>query len=102
MKNTFILILITVLFVSCRKHNPDIKKDDDFFSSVVIRGTIPGERKDDDSVSLADARHVLIFSGTTFSDKREYKLLNIEDRSFSSKVNPGPGVARVYEKVCLT
>jgi hypothetical protein len=90
MKNLFLFFIALIFLVSCNKDNNPNN------SGIVIKGSIPqGIRKSavsdtDGSVSLSDAKKVLVFS------KYYYKLYNITDGSFSVSGRIGTGVALIF------
>lgn len=90
MKNLVLFILVSLLLVSCKKD------DNSNNSGIAIKGSIPqGMRKSaensiDGSVSLSDAKKVLVFS------KYYYKLYDITDGSFSVSGQIGTGVALIF------
>ncbi|MDO9257505.1 MAG: hypothetical protein Q7U54_18450 [Bacteroidales bacterium] len=90
MKNLILMIVLAILIVSCNKD------DNSNNQGIVIKGSIPqGTRKSavsntDGSVSLTDAKKVLVFS------KYYYKLYDITDGSFSVSGQIGTGVALIF------
>jgi len=90
MKNLFLFFIALIFLVSCNKDNNPNN------SGIVIKGSIPqGMRKSavsvtDGSLSLSDAKKVLVFS------KYYYKLYDITDGSFSVSGRIGTGVALIF------
>jgi len=89
MKNLIFMFVISMMIVSCNK-------DKDNNSGIVIRGTIPVSQtkslkvKPDNSLSLSNAKKVLVFS------KYYSKLYDIVNGTFSVTGQIGTGVALIF------
>jgi hypothetical protein len=90
MRNVILLIVISVIIVSCNKD------DNSENAKVIIKGTISNsnqkstQSKSDNTLSLADAKKVLVFYGT------RYSLVDIQNGSFSVSAEMGYATALVF------
>ena len=94
MKNLFLIFVILIMIVSCNKDNDPVNNLTD--SGIVIKGTIPVSQnkslkvKSDNSLSLSDAKKVLVFS------KYYSKLYDIVSDTFSVTGKIGTGIALIF------
>ena len=92
MRNLILVFVIVFLIVSC-------SKDDDsksINSGIIIKGSISGitlkstEFKSANSLSLSDAKKVLVFNSS------DYKLFTIEDSAFTAEAQSGTATALAF------
>lgn len=94
----FLMVLFTILFVphcDLQKDNPvspdkNNNNGNNNNFSVRIKGTITGMKKSGDSLSLVDAKKVLVYS------QFYYTLTEISSDTFSVPANFGTGVALIF------
>jgi hypothetical protein len=91
MKNTILLILFTSFLISCHKGNNNNS------NGIVIKGNIPANSPakkslsaTGNSVSLNDAKNVLVFYG------EQYSLSEIKNGSFSTSAPMGSAAALIF------
>ncbi len=84
------VILIPFIFSHCKKDSNinDINGNNN--SGILIKGKIPLQKLSGDSLSMADAKKVLVFS------KYYYSLSDIANGSFSVSAQFGTGVALIF------
>lgn len=96
-------MLIAVLS-SCKKdneekYNPDNNGSDNpkVTTGVIIKGRLPNKSRESDSLSLGDARKVLVFKGPR-ADMRTllYDIVDIVDGAFADTVDMGQCLALVF------
>ena len=90
MRNLFLLVAISIIAVSCNKDQNNGNN-----SSIIIKGNIPtgsksSQLKAGSTLSLSDAKKVLVFS------RSYYSLSDIVDGSFSVNGQIGTGVALIF------
>lgn len=85
-----IIIAITLFFSNCKKDDNINDNNGNNNSGILIKGKIPLQKLSGDSLSMADARKVLVFS------KYYYSLTDIVDGSFSVSAQFGTGVALIF------
>lgn len=90
MKHLVLFIVVSILLVSCSKDNHSNN------SGIIIKGSIPKDMRKsaanstDESLSLSDAKKVLVFS------KYYFDLYDITDGSFSASGQIGTGVGLIF------
>ncbi|MDP2209398.1 MAG: hypothetical protein Q8K98_11620 [Bacteroidota bacterium] len=84
------VILIPFIFSHCKKDDNGISDNNNPSSGIRIKGKIPLSKINVDSVSLSDAKKVLVFS------KYYYSLSDIANGSFSVSAQFGTGVALIF------
>jgi hypothetical protein len=95
MKKTFLfLILFAIILSNCKKDNNDDDNNNNNNnnnpSGVIIKGKISGSKKGGDSLSLSDARKVIITWATN------YAIVDITADSFSIGANMGTACALIF------
>ncbi|MBA4311590.1 MAG: hypothetical protein C0417_03060 [Chlorobiaceae bacterium] len=95
MKNIFLLMIIaiTLIFSNCKKDENSVSNNNNpppVETGIRIKGNIPLSKTSGDSLSISDAKKVLVFS------KYYYSLTDIVDGSFSVTGQIGTGVALVF------
>ena len=90
MKNLIVLVAIVFGVLACSKEESNFN-----FPKIVIKGNISGshkstELKSSTSLSLSDAKKVLVFNSTS------YELFNIEGSSFSAEAISGTATALAF------
>ncbi len=92
MKNLIVVIAVLMLIASCKKDNNSNSGN----SGIVIKGSVKQGKssglagKEGNSLSLSDAKKILVFS------KYYYSLTDIVDGSFSVTGKIGTGVALIF------
>jgi hypothetical protein len=93
MKDLILIITVSILLAGCTKDKENDQNPNN--SAIAIKGTIPAKIKntagyDENSVSLSDAKKVLVFS------KYYYDVYDIVAGSFSVTGRIGTGVALIF------
>ena len=101
MKKTILLILIStvVIITGCKKDKNN--NDNNNNKHVTIKGKLAGGKKTCDSLSLSDARKVLVFGGLNLQGGSNgggllLSLVDIVNGSFSATSNIGTATALVF------
>ncbi|MGD0757211.1 MAG: hypothetical protein ABR927_19370 [Bacteroidales bacterium] len=91
MKKTILFILLVSFLISCHKDNNSNS------NGIVIKGNIPANRPtkrslltNDNSLTLADAKSVLVFYG------EQYSVSEITNGSFSTSAPMGSAAALIF------
>ena len=94
MKKTHIIILLSlaIILANCKKdkNNDDYNNNNPPPSGVIIKGKISGNKKGSDSLSLFDARKVIITWETN------YTIVDITADSFSIGASMGTACALIF------
>lgn len=92
MKNIFLLLIIAGLMINsnCKKDDNGISNNNPSETGIRIKGSIPLSKTSGDTLSISDAKKVLVFS------KYYYSLTDIVDGSFSVTGQIGTGVALIF------
>lgn len=87
---SLMIIAITLIFSNCKKDSDIISDNNNPASGILIKGKIPLSKTNGDSLSLSDAKKILVFS------KYYYSLSDIANGSFSVSAQFGTGVALIF------
>lgn len=92
MRKLLLLMTIPILFIfsNCKKDDNGISNNNPSETGIRIKGSIPLSKTSGDSLSLSDAKKVLVFS------KYYYSLTDIVDGTFSVSAQLGTGVALIF------
>jgi hypothetical protein len=97
MKNLVLLIALCIIITSCKKDNSMRN------SGIPIKGTLSGntksqssKAKQEDLLSLLDAKKVLVFSANTFSHGMTYSLVDIVQGAFTAYSQIGYATALIF------
>lgn len=85
-----IVVLIPFILSNCNKNDNSVSNNDNPQTGIRIKGNIPLSKTSGDSLSISDAKKVLVFS------KYYYSLTDIVDGSFSVTGQIGTGVALIF------
>jgi hypothetical protein len=96
MKYSILFTLSIFFFVACKKDNHDDKKNGVIITGKILETkslNIQKNTKSTDSLSLADAKKVLLFTG---GQKVDIKFVDVVNGSFTANPNIGTAAALVF------